>query len=76
MSVQIYRRIDTIPRERVKAGIYYALSGKTARIEIWEVGDRGRRLDTRRCSQAHAEQRANELLDFWAQSPDQPTGDV
>ena len=67
MSVHMYRRIDTIPRERVKAWIYYALSGTSARIEIWEVGDRGRRLDTRRCSPARARARANELLDFWSQ---------
>jgi len=76
MSVTLYRRVETIRDSQGKlyAGIYYSMSGKSARIEIWTAdtlaqGDKpfraGRRLDTRRCSPGKARERARELVEFW-----------
>jgi hypothetical protein len=58
-------RIETITGRSCRAEVFYAVSGKSARIEIWSL-DKGRRLDTRRASPARAEKRARELLDFWS----------
>lgn len=70
VSVHVYRGIERItgPRE-VTATILYALSGRSARIEISKPAALGgmRRLDTRRCSPGRARDRARELLEFWAQ---------
>lgn len=66
MSVELCRSIETVTGERVTATIYVGMTGKSARIEVWSNEPRRRRLDTRRCSPARAQDRARELVEFWS----------
>jgi hypothetical protein len=64
MSVHFYRGMQTLTgRDGLRAEVYTSLSGKGARIEIW---DAHRRLDTRRATPLRATERARALLTFWA----------